>query len=324
MAKMLVCGVVNWDVTLFVDRLPGPGQEVNVNNIISVPGGKGGNTAVAGAKILGPGQVGLLAMLGSDEVASRQMDFLAKDGVDTTCVLQQDVVGSGQAHIAVDSKGENMILTFKAANQMLTAEILNTDKVRSSLEQSDLLVIIDPPLQVAGVLTEYGKKNGKTVVWSPALLTTLGFSALEEHMQNSDYLILNEHEAMQLAGMDDGRKSCAELSNRLAGKKVITTLGSQGCLVCVDGKTALIPAMDLAAFGLETISTVGAGDAFVGAFAAFKLQSKGDFESLFLASIAAAIKTTRKETRASPDLKEILHYASDTRLADSWKKIRFS
>jgi ribokinase len=58
---------------LFVDRLPNPGEEVRVIKVISVPGGKAANTAVAAVKILGANSVGVIGMLGVDDIAERQI-----------------------------------------------------------------------------------------------------------------------------------------------------------------------------------------------------------------------------------------------------------
>ena len=66
MSKILVCGAINWDTTLFVDKFPNPGDEVRVMKAISVPGGKAANTAVAAVKILGADSVGVIGMLGVD------------------------------------------------------------------------------------------------------------------------------------------------------------------------------------------------------------------------------------------------------------------
>jgi hypothetical protein len=69
MSKILVCGAINWDTMLFVDRFPNPGEEVRVMKVISVPGGKAANTAVAAVKILGTNSVGVIGMLGVDSIS---------------------------------------------------------------------------------------------------------------------------------------------------------------------------------------------------------------------------------------------------------------
>jgi ribokinase len=82
-------------------------------------------------------------------------------------------------------------------------------------------------------------------------------------------------------------------------------------VLCRSGKSMLIPPLDLASSDLKIVSTVGAGDTFIGAFAAFKLKGFEDVRALHLANIAAALKTARKETRASPTFEEINRYVHD-------------
>jgi len=129
MPRMFVCGVINWDTALFVESLPGPGEEVRVVRTSSFPGGKGANTAVAAARILGPAQVGMAGMLGSDSVAEEQIRILEQEGVDTSCVAKQPAADSGTAYVIVGNKGEDMILTHMAANLMMTEEFASSTPV---------------------------------------------------------------------------------------------------------------------------------------------------------------------------------------------------
>jgi len=322
MPRMFVCGVINWDTLLFVENLPAAGEEVRVNRVISVPGGKGANTAVAAARILGPTKVGIIAMLGSDNIAEKQIIILEGEGVDTTCIMRHADVGSGQAYVIVDSNGEDMILTDMAANQMMTSEKIVNQKMFSAIDKSNMMIIIDPPLDVAASLSTQCKDRGKTVIVSPALLTKYGFPALHNYMSNADYIILNEHETKLLMSLNDGITACSELSNTLDGKRIITTLGSKGCIFCSEGKKVMIPTMDLSYFGLGIKSTVGAGDAFVGAFAAFKLEGLDDLESIFFANVAAALKITREETRGSPMQEEIKRYADHNYMRSLYDQIK--
>jgi sugar/nucleoside kinase (ribokinase family) len=73
----------------------------------------------------------------------------------------------------------------------------------------------------------------------------------------------------------------------------------------------MISPMHLASSDLKTVSTAGAGDTFVGTFAAFKLKGFEDVKALYLANIAAALKTTREEIRASPTYEEIKRYVNN-------------
>jgi ribokinase len=311
MPKILVCGAINWDTTLFVDRFPNPGEEVRVMKVISVPGGKAANTAVAAVKILGSNSVGVIGMVGVDDIAERQIKVLQNERIETSLIFRHEGMISGQAYVIVDSKGEDVILTHQAANLAIRPEHVVRPEVLSAIDKSSTIIVIDPPLDIAGSLIINAGRIGKNVIWSPALLTNYGLSAVQRYMNHVDYLILNQQEARSLTSMDSGVQACTKISNSLSGRSVVVTLGDGGCVICTDGKSMMIPPMDLASSDLKTVSTVGAGDTFVGAFGAFKLKGCEDFRALYIANIAAALKTTREETRASPTYDEIKRHVDD-------------
>ncbi len=311
MPKILVCGAINWDTMLFVDRFPNPGEEMRVTKVISVPGGKAANTAVAAVKILGANSVGIIGMLGVDDIADKQIKILQNEGVETSLIFRHEGMLSGQAYVIVDSKGEDVILTHQAANLAIRPEDVVRPEVLSAIDKSSTIIVIDPPLDIAGSLIIYAGRIGKNVIWSPALLTNYGLSAVQRYMIHVDYLILNQQEARSLTLMDNGVQACTKISNSLGGRSVVVTLGDGGCVICTDGKSMIIPPMHLASSDLKTVSTVGAGDTFVGAFGAFKLKGCEDLRALYIANIAAALKTAREETRASPSYKEIKRHMDD-------------
>jgi ribokinase len=317
MPKVLICGTINWDTTLFVERLPNAGQEIRVVRVASEPGGKGANTAVAAAKILGNNSVATIGMLGVDDIADRQLRILEDQGVDTTLILESDKLLSGQAYVIVDKNGENMILTYQAANLAFTAEFVESSKVVSAIEESSMVIVIDPPLDVAAALIVNSKDRGKTIMWAPGLLTNYGFSVLEQYLRDVDYLILNQQEAKSLTSIHDGIQACTNISNAITGK-VVVTLGHEGCMLCSGGKGKKIPPLHLSLSGLNVASTAGAGDTLVGVFGAFKVKGLEDARALYLANIAAALKTTREETRASPTYEEIQRYVDENESSSSF------
>ena len=310
MPKLLICGAINWDTTLFVDRLPNPGQEIHVMRVASEPGGKGANTAVAAAKILGNNSVATIGMVGVDDIADRQLRILQDQGVDTTLILESDKLLSGRAYVIVDKNGENLILTYQAANLAFTPEFIESSKVLSAIEESSMVIVIDPPLDAAASLIVNSKGRGKTVIWAPALLTNYGFSVLEQYIRDVDYLILNQQEAKSLTSIHDGIQACSNISNAISSK-VVVTLGHEGCILCSGGKGKKISPLNLSLSGLNAVSTAGAGDTLVGVFGAFKVKGFEDDKALYLANIAAALKTTREETRASPTYEEIQRYVRE-------------
>lgn len=324
--RLLVSGVINWDTTLFVDRLPAAGEELQVRLVITGPGGKGANTAAAAAGILGSLQVGIIGGIGTDEIATRQLHILEREGIDTSCVVRQENLASGAAYIIVDrSTGENIVLTNMSANELKKEPLLlgSSDVLSTAIKSAEMLVVIDPPLDIASALAQRANAGMKQLVLSPALLTQQGLASLKQYLERGDVIILNESESKFLSKSGaDALGAGRELSQVLGGKSVVVTLGSQGCMLFSDGKRALIPPLDLLSFGLKVVNTVGAGDTFVGTFASFKLEGLDFIESLFLANVAAGLKTTREETRGSPSKHEIMQYAGDSRLSSALNSIR--
>jgi ribokinase len=312
MPKILVCGAINWDTTLFVERFPDPGEEVRAMKVISVPGGKAANMAVAAARVLGGTNVGIIGMLGVDSIAESQIKILQNDGIDTSLIFRHNEMLSGQAYVIVDSKGENMILSHQAANMAMKPEDVSRQNVLSAIYNSNTIIVIDPPLDTAGSLIISARRAGKRIIWSPALLTRYGLSVVQKYATHVDYLILNRQEARTLTLMDDGIQACSKISNSLGGRNnaVVVTLGDAGCVICNKEESIIIPPLDLASSpNLKIVSTVGAGDTFVGTFGAFKLKGFEDTQALYLANIAAALKTTREDTRGSPTFEDIKSYA---------------
>jgi ribokinase len=111
-----VCGAINWDINLYVRRFGNPGEEVPVNRIERVPGGKGANVAVAVAKILGKGKCAMLGGVGNDDIGDKHIKIFDHDGVDSKWLIRFKEVESGQAYILIDGKGENQINTYFGAN----------------------------------------------------------------------------------------------------------------------------------------------------------------------------------------------------------------
>ena len=143
MPKILVCGAINWDTTLFVDRFPNPGEEVRVMKVISVPGGKAANTAVAAVKILGANRVGVIGMVGVDDIGERQIKVLQNEGIETALIFRHEGMLSGQAYVIVDSKGEDVILTHQAANLAIRPEHVVRPEVLSAIDKSSTIIVID-------------------------------------------------------------------------------------------------------------------------------------------------------------------------------------
>jgi len=303
MTKLVVCGAINWDITCFVEHLPVPGEEVTVKRITRVSGGTGGNVAVAAARILGPEQVALIGALGEDDIAHQQVAALNAEGVITEGISHMPGEESGQAYILVDQEGQNVIASRLGANARLGLEHLNNPSVQHLPQECQSMALTDPPLAVAAELIDLAKKRRIPVFWDPGILTSHGWEALEPLARETDTLFLNEAEATALFGTTELDMILQHLQKSQFPKHMVLKLGAKGAAM-LEPATGLVveaPALPLKELGLNVINTVGCGDVFVGAFAAYLALGASFQISLIMASVAAGLNATRPETRGSPD-----------------------
>ena len=302
---LVVTGALNWDINLFVKRLPRPGEEVVVEKIDRVPGGKGGNVSVAASRILGHGKVALLACVGKDEIGKKQLLILKQDGVDISSVQTLIKLESGQAYITVDEKGRNNIETHFGANAGLKRDHIMLPEVQNLFGNCQMMVVIDPPRHVAGRILSEGRRLRRSVLWHPGVLTRFGMEEFRGEIEGLDYLVLNEHEALAFAGTHTLAESVVAFNKVEPKMKILVTLGSKGFAFYDKGKQLKMKSVNLAKMGRKIVNTTGCGDAFVGAFAAYKVLGLSDIEALKHGNMAAALKAGRPETRGSPTRKEL-------------------
>lgn len=108
---IVVIGSINMDLVCRTRRLPRRGETVLGSEILTVPGGKGANQAVAAARIAdGRVDVRMIGRVGDDQFGGELLAGLKANGVDTRRVRVTKRTASGVAMICVDAEGENSIV----------------------------------------------------------------------------------------------------------------------------------------------------------------------------------------------------------------------
>jgi ribokinase len=304
MAKLVVCGAINWDVSCFVERLPSPGEEVTVKRVTRVSGGTGGNVAVAAARILGAKEVTLIGALGEDDIARQQVAALDAEGVITEGINHIPGKESGQAYILVDQEGQNVIASCLGANAGLCSEHLDNPSVQRLLQECQSIVLTDPPLDVVAELITLANQRRIPVLWDPGILVGQGKKeAVVSLAKQANILFLNEAEAIALFGDAEADVSLKHLQELGFHNHTVLKLGARGAAMLepATGMVIEVPALPLKDLGLNVINTVGCGDAFVGAFAAYLVLGANLQKSLVMATVAAGLNATRPETRGCPE-----------------------
>ncbi|MFJ8894420.1 ribokinase [Leifsonia sp. NPDC102414] len=254
---ILIVGSLNADLVVRTDRFPGPGETVRGSELATLPGGKGANQAAAAA-LLG-GDVRMLGAVGADAHGELLTGSLRRAGADVDGVRLIDGVATGTAMITVNADGENTIVVSPGANDRLTADDVRGSDAFSGRAVLGLCLEIDTSVVLAAA--QRAGADGATV-----LLNLSPYAEVpEELLAATDVLLVNEHEASTLLGVDVESVDAAEVASRLSGRgirRAVVTRGSEGALVFDDGESATVPAVPVTA-----VDTTGCGDAFMGALA---------------------------------------------------------
>ncbi|MBP2451263.1 ribokinase [Mycolicibacterium lutetiense] len=241
-ARVCVVGSINADLTFTVGALPRPGQTVLASSLVSAPGGKGGNQAVAAARA--GAEVALVAALGDDAAATNLREHLQATGVATdavTCVPGP----SGSAAILVDGVGENCIVVAPGANARLEVD---SAAARTAIVWSEVVLIqLEIPVATAIAAARLAKAAGAVVMLnaSPggtAAHQLLGLSELV------DVVVVNETEAAEW---------------HWPVRHLVITRGARGASYLGTEERFDVPAP-----AVQALDTAGAGDVFAGVLAA--------------------------------------------------------
>lgn len=275
MAKIVVVGSCNIDITVECDRWAKPGETIFGNRLTVNPGGKGANQAVAAARL--GAEVKMVGCIGDDVYGQLVLKALKENNVDSTYVKVLPGENSGTAHITV-AENDNSIIVIKAANDLVSPALI--DEAWEAIKEADIVLLQhEIPAATNAYVIEKCYEAGVPVMLNPAPVAPVP----PELLAKVTYLTPNEHEAAILfAGQGK-----ADILGRNQGK-VIMTLGSKGVAYAEKGQVYNVPG-----FKVQPVDTTGAGDTFNGAFAVARANGKSMYDSISFANAAAALSVQK-------------------------------
>jgi len=281
MTNILVVGSLNADLVVSTPRFPQPGETISGEDLRVIPGGKGGNQAVAASRL--GANVSMLGRVGRDNFGDFLLDNLIANHVDTQ-LIQRDDASTGTATIIVDANGQNSIVLSAGAN----GKVSSSDVEHASFSDFSLLLLqLEIPTPTVLSAATLAKQNGVRVILNPAPAKEL----LNELISLADYIIPNETELSLLTGMKvndipSAEKAAHALLNKGA-KNVIVTLGSKGAFIVNDETNTHVET-----YKVDVVDTTAAGDAFIGGFAS-KLDSSNLLDAVRYGCACGALATTK-------------------------------
>ena len=284
MSKVIVFGSLNMDVSIDCEVMPRAGETVHGSGLLLNPGGKGGNQAVAAAKM--GADVRMVAALGDDAFGRSLRESLERAGVDCGAVVTDGTHATGTA-VILRSHGDNRIVVEPGANMLLCGE--DVERVLDDVaEPGDILLMqFECDLDAVARAATYAHRKGLVVAVNPAPVHDVP----EGFWNSVDILCLNETECERITGIlptgedevERALSACAELGVATT----VLTLGARGSVGA--GPDGVVRMGSLA---VDAIDTTGAGDTYLGALVASLAEGAGLSASMRLASAAAALATT--------------------------------
>ena len=298
-SRILCMGSINMDLTMFMERMPEPGETVATDNFATYPGGKAGNQAVAAARL--GGNVNFFGKLGDDVFSKELIEGMNQNGVNTKNIIIESGATAGIAMIRIDEKGINSISFSPGANALLTIKDVE-ENIELFRQNQILLITLEIPKEIVAAAIKLAKKEGMIVVLDPAPAPEDDF--LMDMAEYIDYVKPNEIEVEQITGIkvtgDTAEDSFAKMIELGFGCPVIT-MGENGCVSWIDGKAErFIPPK------VEVVDTTAAGDVYLGAFTASIANKSTVRKAIEFATIASAMSTTIKGAQNSiPSIKQV-------------------
>ncbi|WP_410072419.1 ribokinase [Anaerostipes sp.] len=277
------------------------GETLSAKELNVYTGGKGLNQSIALALARAGVETYQAGAIGTDGMFL--LEQLKEAGVKTDLVKILGDVRTGNAIIQNDDEGDNCIVLFGGANQAITKE--QVDEVFKDFTNEDYL-LIQNEINELSYIVEKAKEEGMKIILNPSPMNE---KIMKLPLDQIDYFILNEIEAMQILEMDkpeeiDGKYIASLLHERFKDATIVLTLGSEGSVCISDDEY-----VEQSIYKVKAIDTTAAGDTYTGYFIAGILNGKTIKESMDIASKASAIAVTRQGAAPSiPVLEEVEEY----------------
>ena len=274
--SLLVVGALHWDVVVRAPRLPELDETLRGQEVAYQFGGKGGNQAIAAAKAGAP--VNFAGRIGADAAGKSMLKQLETAGVDVS-QLQRGLGSSGMSVAIATEGGDYGAVIVSAENHAFD---MSEFKIPSNC--SMVLLQNEMALGAFAVFANAARAKGAQVLWNAAPAKEILISDLAL----VDTLIVNRLEAADLIGHESKGLSpaatLAKLTELAPDAEIILTMGGDGAAFFAPGK----PCQVQKAHPVDVISTHGAGDVFVGTYAASRLRGLSLSEAVFAGQKAAS------------------------------------
>lgn len=291
--RILCIGMPVRDLIFRVPDVPERGAKEHATEFIELAGGNSPNAAISISRL--GGRVLLSGPIGGALAASNATidDQFKSEGIDTSGLVVVNDVVTPISTIMIDPSGERTIVTFRDP-KLWTVKLPPPDTL---LAECDAILTEDRCAEFAtDVCTEAHRRGIPVIVDADRMM-----SMREGLLQVSSHIIFSAEALRATAGESDdiaALRKVAKITPAFLG----VTSGARGVDWLGDnGEPKHMPA-----FPVHTVDTLGAGDAFHGAFTMAVAEGQPLEQAMRFASATAALKCTRFGSAfASPQRVEV-------------------
>ena len=260
--RVVSFGSLNYDLSIWLDRLPGPDETLRAQRMEAFSGGKGANQAVAAARLGATAH--LVGCVGNDDRGRWLLDRLNASGVDTGHVRTvEEPTGTA---VPLISPADVSIVIMAGANA--STGVADADAAAEVIAAADVLLLQGEVGAAGARRAAQAARSGETaVVFNPAPVDPF---LVEAVVPLADVLVTNRAEQAQVGAIGADTGQC----------ETVLTLGSRGAQV----GDVLVPP-----YPAEVVDPTGAGDAFCGALGVSLAEGRPLIEAVRFANAAGAL-----------------------------------
>lgn len=288
MGRVTVVGSYIVALVMDADRIPITGETVIGRNYHTTFGGKGSNVAVAAARM--GAKTSFIGKIGRDQAGREFLDLLQKEQVQNKGVIYSSQLPTGVGFIIHSTGGSNLIVIDPGANgEFSPADVQAQEEI---IHDSDVIVSqLEIPIDSVLAAAKIAASNGIKTILNPAPAIDLRCHDLTSVFA----LTPNESEARICLGLEaDANVPELDLVAALLDLGVAHAVLTRGCRGAVWASRQGI--VEIPALNVNTIDTVGAGDAFNAGMAVGLSEDISICEAIILGITAASLSTEVRET----------------------------
>ncbi len=278
--RILCIGMPVRDLIFRVDRVPDRGSKEHASEFMEIAGGNSPNAAITIARL--GGRSSLTGPIGGlhEKSSAYIYDQMTQEGIDLGGLVRMPGIVTPISNVMIDPSGERTIVTYR--DPKLWAVTL--PETETLLASCDAILMENRCAEFAtGICAEAHRRGISVVVDADRVM-----SLREGLLQVSSHIIFSSEALLATAGESDEIAALRKIAKLTPAFLGVTT-GAKG-VQWLDDKGA---PKHMPAFPVHTVDTLGAGDAFHGAFTLAIAEGQPLEQAMRFASATAALKCTR-------------------------------